>query len=61
MRRPKLRSWWIFFWDPSDVISSGIYKGWFDGWLYVIRIWRFGIDLSDTRLALWLMRDWFND
>jgi hypothetical protein len=56
----KFHGWWIFFYDPLDVIGTGVYKGWFDGPIYVIRLWRFGIDLSGTRLASWLLRGWFD-
>jgi hypothetical protein len=58
----KFRRWRIFFYDPlGDILETGIYKGWYDGPIYVIRLWRLGIDLSDTRLGSWLLRGWFDE
>jgi hypothetical protein len=42
------------FWDP-DPPKSGIHKGYYDGPLLAIWIWRLCIDLTYTDFAWWLM------
>ena len=55
------KHWWARFYWYRNPEPTGVYKFWYDGPMLAIWFGPFCLDLSYTRFAAWVLRDYFND